>query len=65
MRCWTAVPFLEQQREIAHEIAQLLAFAGGAHDDAHAVGDMQFAQDFFQAFAFLLAFDFARDAGLV
>ena len=60
-----AVPFLEQQREVAHEITLLLAFAGGAHDDAHAVGDGEFAQDFFQALAFLLVFNLARDAALV
>ena len=34
-----AVPFLEQQREVADEVARLLAFADGAHDDAHAFGN--------------------------
>ncbi len=59
------LPFFEQQREVAHEIARLLAFARGAHDDAHAVGDGQLAEDFFQPLAFLLVFDFARNAALV
>ena len=59
------VPFLQQQREVAHKIARLLAFADGAHDDAHAFGDGEFAQDFFQPLAFLLVFDLARNAALV
>ena len=33
-------PLLEQQGQVAHEIPLLLAFAGGAHDHAHAVGDV-------------------------
>ena len=36
---WICVPFLEEQREVAHEITRLLAFADGAHDDAHAFGN--------------------------
>ena len=65
MRSWICAPFLEQQGEVAHEVTLLLAFAGGAHDDAHAVGDGEFAQDLLQALAFLLVLDLARDAALV
>ena len=65
MRSWIWLPFLEQQGQVAHEVALLLAFARGAHDDAHAVGDGQFAQDLLEALAFLLVFDLARDAALV
>ena len=61
----TLVPFFEQQREVADEVAQLLAFAGGAHDHAHAVGNVQFAQDFFQALALLDVFNLAGDAALI
>ena len=59
------VPFFEQQRQVAHEVAFALAFADGAHDDAHAVGNVQFAEDFLEALAFLVIFDLARDARLV
>ena len=60
-----AAPLFEQQREVADEITFLLVFAGGAHDDAHAIGNRQFAQDFFQPLAFLLVFNFARNAALI
>src|ERR1017187_6266823 len=59
------VPFFEQQREIAHEITKLLAFAGGAHDHTHAVGNVQFAQDVLEALALLGIFNLAGNAGLV
>ena len=59
------LPFLEQQREVAHEITRLLAFADGADDDAHAFRNRQLAQNFFQALAFFLILDLARDAALV
>jgi hypothetical protein len=52
-------PFFKQQREVAHEVAQLLAFANGSHDDAHAVGNGKLAQNGLQALAFNLIFDFA------
>ena len=65
MRSWIAFHSSRSKREVAHEVTQLLAFAGGAHDDAHAVGDVQFAEDFLEALALLGIFDLARDAGLV
>ena len=55
-------PFLEEKSQVAHEIALLLAFAYGAHDDAHAVGDRQFAEDLLEAVALLL---FGRAEGVV
>src|SRR4029079_12590666 len=39
--------------------------AGGAHDDAHAVRNGEFAQDFFQAMTFLLVLDLARDTAMI
>ena len=43
------LPFFEQQREVANEIAHLLAFANGAHDDAHAIGNGELAQNLFSS----------------
>ena len=51
--------------QVAHEEAGLLAFAHGADDDAHAVGQVEFVQDAAQALALLGVLDLARDAALV
>ena len=59
------VPFFEQEGQVAHEVAFLLALAHGAHDDAHAFGNGQFAEDLLEALAFLLVLDLAGDAALV
>ena len=59
------IPLLQQQGQVADEIAFFLAFADRAHDDPHAFGNGEFAQDFLQALAFLLVLDLARDAALV
>src|SRR5581483_10376500 len=59
------LPFLEQQREVAHEVADLLAFADGAHDHAHAVGNGEAAENLFETLTFLRILDLARDAALV
>ncbi len=59
------VPLLQEQGQVQDEIALLLAFAGGAHDHAHALGDVDFAQDLLQALAFLRVFDLARNAALI
>ena len=59
------LPFVDQQGEVADEVTFLLAFAHGANDDAHAFGNVEFPQDFFQAQAFLMIVDFARDAALI
>ena len=59
------VPFLQEQRQIAHEITGLLPFADGADDHAHAFGNRQTAQDLLEALPFLLVLDLARNAALV
>lgn len=43
----------------------MLAFACGAHDDAHAVGDGEVAKDAFEALALLLVLNLAGDTALV
>jgi hypothetical protein len=63
--CLDFVPLFQQNGQVEDEVALLLALAGGAHDDAHAFGKVDFAQDFFQALAFLRVFDLARNAALV
>src|SRR5665213_2293670 len=60
-----AMPFFEQQCEVAHEIRLALVFAGGAHDDTHAFGDVQLAQNLLEAFAFFLTFNLTRDSRLI
>ncbi len=42
-------PLLEQETQIAHEIAGALSFADGANDDANAFGNFELAQDLAQA----------------
>ena len=59
------VPFLDEKREVAHKITQLLTFARRPHNDAHAVGNVQVAQNFLEAFAFLGIFNLARNARLI
>ncbi len=51
--------------EVAHEVARLLALAGGAHDDAHPLGDRQLVDELLQALALLGVLDLARDAAAV
>ena len=63
--CSILRPLLEQECEIAHEIARALAFADGANDDADAFGNFELTQDFAQPFAFLRIFDLARNAAAV
>ena len=50
--------------EVADEIAGLLALAGGAHDDAHALRDGQLVDELPQAQALLGVLDLAGDAAL-
>ena len=56
---------IEQQGKVADEVAQLLTFAHRANDHAHAVRDVEAAQNLLQALAFFLVFDFAGNAALV
>jgi hypothetical protein len=58
-------PFFEEESEVTDEVTFLLIFADGADDDAHAIGDGEFAEDFFEADTFFVVLDFAGDAALV
>ena len=58
------LPRLQQQFEVADEVTLLLVLARGADDDAHALGDAEPLQDFFQSLAFPVILDLARDAAL-
>ena len=59
-----ARPLLEEETEIAHEIAGALAFADGANDDAHAFGNFEFTQNFPQSLAFFLRSSILREMPL-
>ena len=59
------LPLIEQQCQVAHKVAQLLALADGPHDDAHAFGDQEAAEDFLEPLPFLRILNLARDAALV
>ena len=59
------LPLFEEQSQVSDEVSRLLAFARRSHDDSHAFGDRQAAEDLFQALAFFLVLDFARDSGLI
>src|SRR5690606_37605605 len=58
-------PGLEQEVQVADEVAGFLALAGGAHDHAHALGDGEFVDEAFEALALLGVVDLAGDAALV
>ena len=58
-------PLLDEQAEVADEIARPLPFADGADDHAHALGHVEFLEDFAQPLALLWALDLARDAALI
>ena len=57
-------PGLEQQFEVANEVALPLAFPDGADDDAHAFGDAEPLENLLEALAFPVVFDLAGDAAL-
>src|SRR5579862_546180 len=57
-------PLFKQEAQVADEIALPLAFADGADDDAHVLGDVQLLQDFPEPIALLGRLDLARDAAL-
>ena len=59
------VPFLDEKCEVAHEVTQLLTFARRPHDDAHAIGNMEVAENFLEALAFLGIFNLAGNAALI
>src|SRR5690606_1458573 len=58
------LPVLKQNVEIADEVAGFFSFAGGAENDAHALGDGEGTQDFLQPLAFFVVLDFARNPAL-
>ena len=60
-----ARPLLEEKTEVAHEIAGALAFPDGANDDADALGNFEFAQNFAQPDALFWRLDFARNAAAI
>src|SRR5690606_15825577 len=60
-----ALPGLEEEVEVADEVAGFFALAGGAHDDAHALGDGELVEHLLEALAFLGVLDLAGDAALV
>ena len=51
------IPLLEQHVEVADEMAGAGALGDGAHDDAHALGDLEFLDDFPQAGALFRVLD--------
>src|ERR1017187_9940732 len=59
------LPLLEEQVEVAHEIARLLALAGRADDGAHPLGDRQLVDELLQALALLRVLDLAGDSAAV
>lgn len=58
------LPFFEEEMEVADEVAGFFAFAGGADNDAHALGDGEGFEDGFEAIAFFAVFDFSGDTAL-
>jgi hypothetical protein len=59
------LPLLEQEVEVADEVAGFLALAGGADDDAHALGDGELVDELLEALALLRVLDLAGDAAAV
>ena len=58
-------PRLEEQVEIADEVAGFFALAGGADDEAHALGNGELVDEGLEAFAFGGVLDFTGDAATV
>ena len=58
-------PRLEEQVEIADEVAGFFALAGGADDEAHTFGNGEFVDEGLEAFALGGVLDFAGDAAAV
>ena len=59
------LPSLEEDVQVADEIAGLLAFPGGAHDDAHAFRQRQFVDQRFQPLAFERILDLPGNAATI
>jgi hypothetical protein len=58
-------PLGEEEVEVADEVTRLLALAGGADDDAHALGDGELVDEGLEALALLGVLDLAGDAAAV
>ena len=56
------LPAFEQDVEVADEIACLLTFASGAHDDAHAFGQGEVTQDTLEAGALFFILNLAGNS---
>ena len=56
------VPLFDEHGEVADEVAGAFSLTDGAHDDAHAFGDIEFAEDLAEPVAFLGVVDFPTDA---
>ena len=59
------MPLFHEHGQIADEVAVALALGHRAHDDAHAIGDIELLHDLTQAEAFFGIFDLAGNAELV
>ena len=55
----------KQQVQVPDEVTGLLPFTHGSHDDSHAFGDGQVAENLLEALALFLVLDFSGDAALV
>ena len=64
-RLFDGPPLLDEQAEVAHEIARPLAFTNGPHDHTHVFRDVELLQNLAQPVALLGAFDLARNTALV
>src|SRR5438045_8133846 len=58
-------PVIEEKAQIADKITRALAFTDGANNHADSVRDIELAQNFSQALAFLRIFNLARDAAAI
>src|SRR5207244_1306051 len=58
-------PLIEEEAQIANKITGALAFTDGANNHADSIRDIELAQNFSQAFAFLRIFNLARDAAAI
>ena len=59
------IPLLKEHGEVADKVASTLARTHGAHDDAHAFGDLKLLHDTAEALAFFGVVDLARNTKLI
>ena len=58
-------PLIEQKTQIAHEVSRALTFPHRANDDANSFGNIEIAQNFPEAVAFLRVLDLARNSAAI